>query len=67
MTPFVAENVEKARTTPEGFKPHEKRFTGEDYLRAWKMAGGHDVVQGEVAPRRNMPVPFEERNRQAKS
>jgi large subunit ribosomal protein L41 len=68
LTPFVAENVENARPTQEGYRPYDKRFTGEDYLRAWKMAGGHDVVQvqdatkGYEAPtRRNMPEPFEEK------
>ncbi|KAF2025758.1 hypothetical protein EK21DRAFT_75624 [Setomelanomma holmii] len=39
-------------------------FTGEDYLRAWKLAGGHDIVDagaaGAAEPYRNMPTPFEE-------
>jgi large subunit ribosomal protein L41 len=42
---------------------YAKRFTGEDYLRAWKERGGHDVVEmaAEVGTNRNMPMPFEER------
>ena len=64
LTPFVAETVQKTRTTDSGqAEVYPKRFTGEDYLRAWKMAGGHDVVYEEEAgkSRTNMPVPFEER------
>lgn len=66
MTPFVAQTVQKTRTTDSGMpEVYPKRLTGEDYLRAWKMAGGHDVVYEESANtaqgRTNMPVPFEER------
>lgn len=64
LTPFVAETVQKTRTTDSGQpEVYPKRFTGEDYLRAWKMAGGHDIVYEEEASqtRTNMPVPFEEK------
>lgn len=63
LTPFVAETVQKTRTTDSGQpEVYPKRFTGEDYLRAWKMAGGHDVVYEEQpSGKTNMPVPFEER------
>lgn len=64
LTPFVAETVQKTRTTDSGQpEVYPKRFTGEDYLRAWKMAGGHDIVYQEEASasRTNMPEPFEER------
>ncbi|KAF1936121.1 hypothetical protein EJ02DRAFT_459781 [Clathrospora elynae] len=63
LTPFVDASIPKTQgadtQSPENYA---KRFTGEDYLRAWKMAGGYDLVEtGEVEKRRNMPVPFEER------
>ncbi|CAA9956654.1 hypothetical protein CFE70_000252 [Pyrenophora teres f. teres 0-1] len=69
LTPFVAESIPKVRytetNTPENYP---KRFGGEDYLSAWKMAGGHDLVEVETAggdanakTRTNMPTPFEER------
>jgi large subunit ribosomal protein L41 len=66
LTPFVAETVEKVRTAAQGHEVYPKRFTGEDYLKAWKLMGGHDVVSQEdvaqePAPRRNMPMPFEEK------
>ncbi|KAJ4350884.1 hypothetical protein N0V95_004332 [Ascochyta clinopodiicola] len=65
LTPFVAQTIQKTRTTDAGqAEVYPKRFTGEDYLRAWKMAGGHDVVYTEGQESRgrtNMPVPFEER------
>ncbi|KAF1922960.1 uncharacterized protein M421DRAFT_76557 [Didymella exigua CBS 183.55] len=63
LTPFVAETVQKTRTTDSNqSEVYPKRFTGEDYLRAWKMAGGHDIVYEEAsATRPNMPAPFEER------
>jgi large subunit ribosomal protein L41 len=65
LTPFVAETVEKVRTAAQGHEVYPKRFTGEDYLKAWKLMGGHDVVSQEeqavAAPRRNMPMPFEEK------
>ncbi|KAJ4984172.1 hypothetical protein SVAN01_10343 [Stagonosporopsis vannaccii] len=65
LTPFVAQTVQKTRTTDNGMpEVYPKRFTGEDYLRAWKMAGGHDVVEDGANTgegRTNMPVPFEER------
>lgn len=58
--------MQKTRTTDNGMpEVYPARFTGEDYLRAWKMAGGHDVVYDEAgssaAGKTNMPVPFEER------
>ncbi|EAT78324.2 hypothetical protein SNOG_14453 [Parastagonospora nodorum SN15] len=35
---------------------------GKDYLEAWKLSGGHDVVQEDRGPTSlNIPVPFEER------
>ncbi|CAO2655576.1 Nn.00g043790.m01.CDS01 [Neocucurbitaria sp. VM-36] len=63
LTPFVAASTEKTRRTDsDNAENYPKRFTGEDYLRAWKMAGGHDVVEtGYTDPSRNMPVPFEEK------
>ncbi|KAH7082885.1 hypothetical protein BKA63DRAFT_529831 [Paraphoma chrysanthemicola] len=64
LTPFVAESTEKTRQTQDGYENYPKKFTGEDYLKAWKIAGGHDVVDtavtGGVDPYRNMPTPFEE-------
>lgn len=65
----MAESIPKVRytetNTPENYP---KRFGGEDYLSAWKMAGGHDLVEVETAggdanakTRTNMPTPFEER------
>jgi large subunit ribosomal protein L41 len=65
LTPFVAESTEKTRQTQDGYENYPNKFTGEDYLKAWKLAGGHDVVDtgvtGSVDPYRNMPAPFEER------
>lgn len=65
LTPFVDASLEKVRETDAGkVENYEKRFTGEDYLRAWKMAGGHDIVEmgsRAVDTGRNMPTPFEER------
>ena len=67
LTPFVAETVQRTRTTDAGQpEVYPKRFTGEDYLRAWKMAGGHDIVEETSAVESkskgtNMPTPFEEK------
>lgn len=63
LTPFVAESFAKTRQTEAGHEPYEKRFTGADYLKAWKLAGGYDAVDmgGEVTSHRNMPEPFEEK------
>jgi large subunit ribosomal protein L41 len=65
LTPFVDARLEKVRGVDVGkAENYEKRFTGEDYLRAWKMAGGHDIVEtgnGAVDRGRNIPTPFEER------
>ncbi|KAL6703658.1 hypothetical protein ACN47E_009432 [Coniothyrium glycines] len=65
LTPFVAANTEKARRNDvtDAPEPYPKRFTGEDYLRSWKLMGGHDIVEApeESQARRNMPEPFEER------
>lgn len=67
LTPFVTPSVQKTRTSDAGQpEVYPKRFTGEDYLRAWKVSGGHDIVEGaaqteDVSKGRNMPTPFEER------
>lgn len=63
MTPFVAASTEKTRQLDSGYaENYPKHFTGEDYLRAWKLAGGHDIVENTGAdPNRNMPEPFEEK------
>ena len=65
LTPFVDASLEKVRELDTGkAQNYPKRFTGEDYLRAWKMTGGHDVVDmgnSTADPNRNMPTPFEER------
>ena len=65
MTPFVDASLEKVRDLDSGVaQNYPKRFTGEDYLRAWKLSGGHDIVEtsnGATEPNRNMPTPFEER------
>ncbi|KAF2130334.1 hypothetical protein P153DRAFT_365948 [Dothidotthia symphoricarpi CBS 119687] len=64
LTPFVGLSIETTRRSDMGeSENYPKRFTGEDYLRAWKTAGGHDLVegQGEAGPRVNMPEPFEEK------
>ena len=66
LTPFVGESIEKTqRIDAQTFENYPKRFTGEDYLRRWKVSGGHDVVESEGSqvevPRENMPVPFEEK------
>jgi large subunit ribosomal protein L41 len=64
LTPFVDARLEKVQYTndPNKAENYAKRLTGEDYLRAWKLAGGNDEVDaGVVESRRNMPVPFEER------
>jgi hypothetical protein len=65
LTPFVAETVQRTRTTDAGQpEVYPKRFTGEDYLRAWKMAGGHDIIEETSAVESkgtNMPTPFEEK------
>ncbi|KAI4917879.1 uncharacterized protein J4E92_008816 [Alternaria infectoria] len=65
LTPFVDSSLEKVRGLDVGkAENYEKRFTGEDYLRAWKLAGGHDLVETgreAVASGRNIPTPFEER------
>ncbi|KAL5116366.1 hypothetical protein ACEQ8H_005714 [Pleosporales sp. CAS-2024a] len=63
LTPFVAQSTHKTRQTSQGFAVYPRKFTGEDYLRAWKVAGGHDVVSaGGANAYRNMPVPFEDRS-----
>lgn len=55
----------KTETTRTGeYQPYAKKFTGVDYLKAWKLAGGHDLVETEPVQQtasRNMPEPFEER------
>ncbi|KAF2830341.1 hypothetical protein CC86DRAFT_315532 [Ophiobolus disseminans] len=62
LTPFVAENTPKQQRKEFGYENYAKRFTGADYLKAWKLAGGYDVVQtAEQTTRRNMPAPFEEK------
>jgi large subunit ribosomal protein L41 len=65
LTPFVAETVQRTRTTDAGQpEVYPKRFTGEDYLRAWKMAGGHDIIEETSAVESKgtiMPTPFEEK------
>jgi large subunit ribosomal protein L41 len=62
LTPFIAESTEKTRQTAVGFENYPKRFTGEDYLRQWKLAGGYDVLETvDAGPYKNMPTPFEER------
>jgi large subunit ribosomal protein L41 len=65
LTPFVAASTDKTRETQNGSEHYTKRFTGEDYLKAWKLAGGYDdatVVQtADGKGARNMPEPFEER------
>lgn len=58
-------SLEKVRDLDSGTaQNYPKRFTGEDYLRAWKLSGGYDLVDtgdGAEEPNRNMPTPFEER------
>ena len=55
----------KTEQTRDGdYQPYAKKFTGAEYLKAWKEMGGHDVVatgaeKGGTAG--NMPLPFEER------
>ena len=65
LTPFVDASLEKVKDLDQGrAAPYAKRFTGADYLQAWKLAGGHDIVEqqsGNVEKNRNMPTPFEER------
>ncbi|KAH7396991.1 hypothetical protein DE146DRAFT_658376 [Phaeosphaeria sp. MPI-PUGE-AT-0046c] len=66
LTPFVPENVAKTETARSGeYQPYAKKFTGADYLKAWKQGGGHDLVETEqvepTSASRNMPEPFEER------
>jgi large subunit ribosomal protein L41 len=63
LTPFVAESTEKTRQTgPGSFENYPKRFTGQDYLAAWKLSGGNDeVAQQATRQRENMPTPFEEK------
>ncbi|RMZ74505.1 50S ribosomal 27 [Pyrenophora seminiperda CCB06] len=69
LTPFVAESIEKVRyTEADNPENYPKRFGGEEYLRAWKLNGGHDIVEQESAMggviksrRTNMPTPFEEK------
>ncbi|EMD97888.1 hypothetical protein COCC4DRAFT_144240 [Bipolaris maydis ATCC 48331] len=65
LTPFVDASLEKVRDLDSGTaQNYPKRFTGEDYLRAWKMSGGHDIVETADSASdssRNMPTPFEER------
>lgn len=61
MTPFVAESTEKTRQTPAGYENYPKKLTGEDYLKAWKAAGGEDIVEiDDARPYSNMTQPFEE-------
>ncbi|KAH8722633.1 hypothetical protein GQ44DRAFT_711740 [Phaeosphaeriaceae sp. PMI808] len=60
LTPFVSETIEKNTLGNHGYDQYPERFTGEDYLKAWKLAGGYDMVQnGETLS--TMPVPFEEK------
>jgi len=64
LMPFVANDVKKTTRTDSGLKDtYPKRFTGQDYLRAWKMAGGHDTVNAETtdSSTTNTPRPFEEK------
>ncbi|KAF1911402.1 hypothetical protein BDU57DRAFT_485160 [Ampelomyces quisqualis] len=62
LTPFVAEDMEKTRQTSEGFETYPKRLTGKDYLDAWKLSGGYDLVENDAyATGTNMPEPFEEK------
>jgi large subunit ribosomal protein L41 len=62
MTPFVGQSTETTRQTDQGYESYPKNFTGKDYLKAWKLSGGHDVVEtGDAKAYRNMPAPFEEK------
>lgn len=64
LKPFVANEVPKTTRNDSGMKDvYPKRFTGEDYLRAWKVAGGHDIVDVETTEsyNPNIPEPFEEK------
>jgi large subunit ribosomal protein L41 len=67
LTPFVDASIEKVRINDSGTgaQVYPARFTGQDYLAAWKRAGGHDIVEEPAAPasatRTNMPEPFEEK------
>jgi large subunit ribosomal protein L41 len=61
----VDSGIEKVRELDTGRAAnYAKRLTGEDYLRAWKLSGGHDLVETMTeagGSNRNMPTPFEER------
>ncbi|KAF1832241.1 hypothetical protein BDW02DRAFT_571233 [Decorospora gaudefroyi] len=67
LSPFVDAGVEKVEELSVGtYKNYDKRFTGEDYLREWKLAGGYDhvyVAEGDQAGEAGMneTAPFEER------
>lgn len=64
LTPFVSNDVWKTTKNDAGLKDtYPKRFTGEDYLRAWKIAGGYDNVNQEMqeSSNTNIPTPFEEK------
>ena len=51
----------------DNYEPYPKRFTGHDYLRAWKLAGGYEKPPetgdqaGAANAYTNMPEVFEER------
>ncbi|KAF2853048.1 hypothetical protein T440DRAFT_466059 [Plenodomus tracheiphilus IPT5] len=72
ITPFVATSVPKTRRTSSNHTDvYPKHFTGDDYLHAWKVAGGHDIIEKEAAvqdtsltrtsSRGNLPEPGEEK------
>lgn len=65
LTPFVPENIPKTQYTNDGvYAPYAKKFTGEEYLKQWKIGGGHDhfeMATQQRAASGNMPAPFEER------
>ena len=48
---------------PSGKQNYDKKFTGQDYLHAWKLGGGRDFVGGT---RTNMPEVFEEKPAEGK-
>ena len=68
LTPFVAASIEKTSTGSRGYmENYPKNFTGEDYLKAWKLGGGHDLVfydgaEAQSQPARNMPEVSEDRS-----
>ncbi|CBX91521.1 hypothetical protein IAQ61_010866 [Plenodomus lingam] len=51
LTPFVSRTIpttQRSATRTAAPSPYPAHFSGDDYLRAWKLGGGYDVLDAEA-------------------